>query len=372
VGDDIDGVNTSDRAGPIAMSSNGNIIAVGSPKNDIGGNNAGQTRIFQFSTTWSQRGTGIPGEVDEDEAGTSVALSANGDIVAVGSPKNADGADRGGQVRVWEWNGMSWSKKGTDIESTKGKRFFGTSVALTPNGDILAVGGPGKLNQGKKGYVGVWSFGTDWVQVHGNINGGVDEYFGTSVAITSDGAAVVIGAIGTTNGSVYVFTDDGNNWVSASGEIAGEFANDNFGQSVALKLDGSSYILAVGAPNHSSGAGRVYVYESMNLNTWSQLGNNVDGAISGDLAGSAVALSTDGAILAVGYPGNNNGYTLVFQFDVGTLSWVQVNDKIVGENSGDLSGEYVALSSDGGVIAIGAKENDSKTGHVRVHENACN
>jgi len=57
-----------------------------------------------------------------------------------------------------------------------------------------------------------------------------------------------------------------------------------------------------------------------------------------------VALSTDGAILATGYPGNNNRYMLVFQFDVGTLSWVQIYDKIVGENSGDLPGEYGQVS----------------------------
>ena len=57
---------------------------------------------------------------------------------------------------------------------------------------------------------------------------------------------------------------------------------------------------------------------------------------------------------------NNNG------------AWTQIGSDIDGEGSSDQSGFSVSLSSDGSVVAIGARYNDgggTYSGHVRIYEN---
>ena len=54
------------------------------------------------------------------------------------------------------------------------------------------------------------------------------------------------------------------------------------------------------------------------------------------------------------------------------IGWVQLGENIDGEAAGDESGSFVSISSDGGVVAIGARGNDEKgpgadAGHVRVY-----
>ena len=52
-------------------------------------------------------------------------------------------------------------------------------------------------------------------------------------------------------------------------------------------------------------------------------------------------------------------------------SWTQIGDDIDGEAAGDQSGYFVSLSSDGSVVAIGARHNDGngdQSGHVRVYQ----
>jgi len=369
LGSDITGIAESDRAAPVALSSSGQIVAVGSFKNDIGGTKAGKTRIFEFSANaWTQLGSDITGEVAGDEAGRSVAISANGEIVAVGSPKNEDGNTDGGQVRVWEWDGSTtWGQKGSDIEGSKNSRALGTSVALTSDGLTLVAGGPGTNNGGKIGFVEVYAFNSDWSQVHSSINGATaDEYFGTSVAITADASTIAVGTPESTNGDVFVYNNDGNEWSELS-SLTGDTAGDLFGTSVALTLNGGSYVLAIGAPGHTTNTGRVFVYDSSDGISWT-MDDTLDGSATGDAAGTAIDLSADGSVLAVGYPGNGNGYVRLFKDD--GASWSQINDDIVGASSGDEFGGYVSVS-DSNEVAIGAEKNDSNRGLVGVYDDLC-
>ena len=111
-----------------------------------------------------------------------------------------------------------------------------------------------------------------------------------------------------------------------------------------------------------------------------QLGADIDGEAAVDFSGYSVALSSDGAVLAVGAPLNEDagwysGHVRVYQWDAaansGTGSWTQLGGDIDGEASGDRSGERIALSSDGTILAIGAFQNDGtgdQAGHVRVYK----
>ena len=52
-------------------------------------------------TAWVQRGADVDGEAAEDLSGFSVALSEDGETVAIGAPDNDDAAGRAGHVRVF-------------------------------------------------------------------------------------------------------------------------------------------------------------------------------------------------------------------------------------------------------------------------------
>ncbi len=100
-----------------------------------------------------------------------------------------------------------------------------------------------------------------------------------------------------------------------------------------------------------------------------QIGNDIDGFLAGDQAGS-VSVSADGSIVAIGGTGNDTGHARVFENSSG--DWVQIGNPILGEATGDHFGRSVSLSSDGSIIAIGGPNNaseDTDAGHVRVFEN---
>ncbi len=132
--------------------------------------------------------------------------------------------------------------------------------------------------------------------------------------------------------------------------------------------------LAVGAPYAGSvalsGQARVFEYTGA---AWTQLGASISGRAMLDLAVS-VALSSDGGRLAVGERGHDgngqdSGDTRVFEYD--GAAWTQLGSDIDGEAAGDESGASVALSADGGRLAVGAPRNDgngAESGHARVYD----
>ncbi len=126
---------------------------------------------------------------------------------------------------------------------------------------------------------------------------------------------------------------------------------------------------------------RVYQYQSGN-NTWSQLGNDIDGEASLDQSGYSVSLSADGLTVAIGANLNdgttglstdNRGHVRVFKYGlVQPTTWSQLGGDIDGEVTLDESGFSVFLSADGTTVAIGGHKNDgtagSDRGHVRIYK----
>ena len=155
-------------------------------------------------------------------------------------------------------------------------------------------------------------------------------------------------------------------------DIEAEAAGDQSGSAVSLSADGA--VLAVGGPrNDGTGdsAGHVRVY-AWGGSSWTQRGDDLDGEAGSDLSGSkgGVSLSADGSVLAIGAPDNDGagvndaGHVRVYEWD--DTDWVRRGNDIDGENANDESGGAVSLSADGAVLAIGALRHDSFTGHVRV------
>ena len=108
IGDDINGQAANDRSGAsVSLSANGLVVAVGSPNNEDNGFLSGNTRVFGYKGgEWVQNGQDILGETIADQSGSSVSISADGRTVAVGSPRNRGNGFWSGSVRVYQ-NGLT-------------------------------------------------------------------------------------------------------------------------------------------------------------------------------------------------------------------------------------------------------------------------
>src|SRR5690554_2436715 len=132
-------------------------------------------------------------------------------------------------------------------------------------------------------------------------------------------------------------------------QIGQDIDGENVGDvSYAVSLSSDGNIVAIGAPQNNNGTGHVRVYENIS-GVWTQIGENIDGESPGDLSGLKISLSSDGSIVAIGAPFNsgnlhNSGHVRVYENISGV--WTQIGDDIEGKSSSDMSGFSVSLSSD--------------------------
>jgi hypothetical protein len=144
IGIDIDGESTGDKSGSsVALSADGTIMAIGAIENDSGGSDAGHVRIYQNNAgSWTQVGQDIDGEAPGDKFGSSISISDDGSIVAVGAVYNdGNGGFENGHVRIYQNISGNWTQIGQDIDGENGLDQFGNSVELNADGSIVAIGG---------------------------------------------------------------------------------------------------------------------------------------------------------------------------------------------------------------------------------------
>jgi hypothetical protein len=357
----------------IALSVDGSTLAVGAPGESstatgIGGNQAdnsapGAGAVYVFTrsdTTWSQESYIKASNTGEaDSFGFSVALSANGSVLAVGAPGDDsaatgvggnqadDSAPDAGAVYVFTRSEKTWNQQAYIKASNTGLAdSFGYHVALSADGSIFAVGAPGEDsattgiggNQADNSAAGagaVYVFtrnDTTWSQqayVKAS-NPQAGDLFGCSIALSDDGSTLAAGAYHESSaatgiggnqaddsvsraGAVYVFTQNHTTWdQQAYIKASNTGVNDAFGASITLSSNGST--LAVGAyweasaatgvnenqaDNSTPYAGAVYVF-TRSSTAWSQQAYvKASNPGLGDDFGTSVALSADGSTLAV-------------------------------------------------------------------------
>ena len=92
VGSDILGDSGDESGTSVAIDDDGSHVVIGAPLNGDNGNNSGRARIYSFNgEDWSQLGKDINGLAASDGFGASVALDSEGNYFAVGSPNNNEG-----------------------------------------------------------------------------------------------------------------------------------------------------------------------------------------------------------------------------------------------------------------------------------------
>jgi hypothetical protein len=312
----------------VAVSADGNTLAVSAPweasaatgvngnQNDTSMPQAGAVYVFVRSgDSWSQQAyvkasnTGHPPDVndplaDGDQFGSSIALSGDGNTLAVGAITEDsvatgingntadDSATSAGAVYVFARTGTTWAQqayvKGSNTEAAD---LFGYDVALSHDGNTLVAAGydedgPGRgvnvdQGNGANGSGALYVFsrtGSAWKQdayLKGSRSEGNDA-LGFSIAISADGNTIVGGAAdesclvgginpegcntdkpedasGGSSGAAYIWVRNNGAWVEqAFLKASTPELQDWFAANLAVSADGNTLLVA--APMEDSRA----------------------------------------------------------------------------------------------------------------------
>jgi FG-GAP repeat len=181
----------------VALSGDGNTALIGGP-----GDNSyvGAAWVFTRSgSTWAQQGEKLTGGGESGTAafGQTVALSGDGNTALIGGPADNEGH---GAAWVFTRSGETWTQQGAKLTGSgeSGAGRFGNGVALSADGSTALIGAPGNHNENGAAWVFTRS-GQTWTQQRrkligrGEIGGG---NFGFSVALSADGNIALVGGPG--------------------------------------------------------------------------------------------------------------------------------------------------------------------------------
>jgi hypothetical protein len=326
-------------------------------------------RVGQLPRPSAKLGDGAEG--GESGSPTSVALSLNGETALVGAPGDGGGV---GSVSVFTRSGSNWIQETPALAGSGeiGRGAFGSSVALSADGNVALIGGrsDGASREGQCCATGaVWVFtrsGSTWTQQGPTLTdgrAGDNAEFGDGVAVSAGGETALIGAPGFGRaGAAWIFTRTRSGWqrrVKLAGRGASQYAG--FGASVALASGGGTALIGGGGGSSSRGA---WVFTRQH-SRWSQSARLTGKEKSGRL-GAAVALASDGDTALVGAGGEDGEQGAAWVFTRSGSGW-QRRAKLTGRGERGLGnfGESVALSSNGKIALIGCPmENSSRLQRV--------
>jgi hypothetical protein len=348
----------------ISVALNGDTAVLGSSLADVGGDDRGAAYVFTRSgINWSleQKLMAADG-ADDDQFGREVGL--DGDTAVVGAfGANVGGEADQGAAYVFTRSGASWSLEGKLVaEDGAAGDSFGISVAVL--GDTALVGATfAEVSLQSRGAAYVFTrSGSTWSQAQKLAArfGWTGDGFGNAVAL--DGDTAVVGAflanMSSLNnvGKVYLADRGRVPWPLRSSNVANDGgAEDRFGFSVAISGDTA----IVGALNANVGGkvdqGAAYVFVRSEP-TWSQQQKLVaaDGAAA-DNFGSSVAVDGNTAVVGARFANieltSDQGAAYVFNRS-GT-TWTE-QDKLVAVDGtyGDEFGVSVAIEGD--TVLVGA------------------
>jgi hypothetical protein len=300
-------------------------------------------------------------ETNSTQFGASVDLRTGSSRTSllVGAPETADPLflQPLGAAFFYELSGSVWNRLGGVIqpvatpEEVDGK--FGAAVAAAVSTLRVCVGAPDSNvidETGTRlaaGRVYTFTFdGTQWQEVAGQLLGSVaSDRFGASIAMTADGAFLLVGAAGSgnANGVVTYYAWSGSSWLQIL-SVAGT-SSESLGTSVAIISEDGSQI-AMGGPAFSGNSGVVRVY-SQGSGSYTQLGSDIVGSVD-EKFGTSLTGSNGRVVI-----GSSQGGFHAYDFDSTIGDWVEVSTAPLTSSSatdvsttGDATTVLVGLSSE--------------------------
>ena len=409
VGSRIHGMTSPDSFGnSVSISKDGSVIAVGAARRS---SDKGEVYMYKLEDDqWRPYGASIPGSSNGDKFGTFVALSDDGNTVAVGVPNSDQNGADAGSVSIYRYNEETthWDRLGSELKGESSGDLFGAAVALSGDGNVVVMGAiRDDAAGGNAGHVRVFRYQpamykwkdhgfcsneNDWLPVLTK-----DECFYGAKYLGYTGGAAQTGQqargcyLYPAHNGLYVREYNHAstvacstsrrclckrkspvcpagafcNWEQIGNDIDGDKGPDQSGISVDISSDGKT--IALGAANSDANSasyhyrGRVRVYKFENF-VWTKHGGDMYGAGKEHFLGYRISLSGDGLTVAAGALGstdgkNRNGYIRVWRTSTkySKANWFQISSDIHGEDDND-SFFFPSLNYDGSILAVGAFE----------------
>jgi hypothetical protein len=243
----------------------------------------GLVRVYKenplFENNWEQIGIDLFGLDYLGKFGHNVEINDSGSRIYVSAPEaNTNGGTlfKAGFVKVYEWNGVFWVEENI-IEGQNPSELLGTSISISKDGNILAIGSPGFTRTTIVNSI-VSSVNVGKTSVYRYVNGTWEDYLGSvidngtegarnafSLSLSSDGRTLAVGS--ESNGGVRVYAISALNWRPIGSHISG-----NFGKTVSISDDAT---VVIGSENEYYG--RAYIYTL--TNDWTKSGITFDKVI---------------------------------------------------------------------------------------------
>ena len=288
----------------MSLSADGSILAIGSPA--YPGESYAYVYKLSDDQQWVPMGTPFVG--DTDSTGYAVSLNADGNVVAISAPGTICG-----KVSVYDWDGSKWKLRGEAIE---GQGDFcgqvGASLSLSADGDVIAIGAR------SNSIVRVYQWGSSaWKQLGGDLQ--ENGYFGYIVSLSSNGnvLAATQPQSDDNRGHVLIFEWNAGlaEWTQRGKDIIGEKAL--YPLELSMALSGTGELVIVGWPYYGPeqyvwyGQARAFQWDETK-GDWEQLGQTFEGTQDMEVLGCTLGADSDGERISIAIPGmdyNNTGET---------------------------------------------------------------
>lgn len=260
----------------------------------------------------------------------------------------------------WIYPEYIFEQIGEDINGNQNDRF-GHVVSMNSMGDIIAVSAVYNYNGFTKIYqLSTYNNNSTWVQLGNTINA-IEPYeeLGTSLSINSTGNRVAIGSpgINSATGCVRIYQlssyNNINSWVQLGQQIDGLIEESMFGFHVSLNGIGDRVVIGSNA-----NFAKTYQLSSYNNNnSWIKIGQDLteEGGVQ---YGLVVSINKIGDIIAISDNAHNNEFGVVrvyqLQGNYPNEIWIKLGENIHGKEMHSLFGDSISLNSSGNILAIGA------------------
>jgi hypothetical protein len=296
----------------VSISGNGNVIAVGVPGFN---GNRGSVLIYSNnngSITYSQNL--IPNSVAVgDYAGQFVKLNSDGTVLAIGAPLASTNA---GKVWIYKYINSSWTYIQT-ITNPVGVSYFGDAIAMTQNGEKIAVTSKRTITGGincqaycynYSSSSGLWSvsnFTTLSITTSLAINS-VD----FDIKISDSGRYLVLSSPNQndTSGIVTIYTLSATDISLYSTSLSPSTGETGFGYKLSISGDGKT--IYVSSASNDTNEGEIWIYRQSDQSptSWIRVLQPFRGTndIGQPQQGFSIACNFDGSVLVIGGPFDNN------------------------------------------------------------------
>lgn len=322
----------------------------------------------------------------DPELGFAVALSADGTTALVGAP--GVGGDKGAAYIFHAADAGSWTSRGVPTATLTSKHGAirgeaGTTVALSADGTTAFVGAssgrecdvaPGAIYVFHASSEGAWSSSstpTATLTVTHSI------CLGISLALSADGATLVAGAPMYSAAYVFHVSSEGA-WATSSTPSAtlsrASKTDVGAGFVVAISADGTTVLVE---EDENGTGGGAYVYHVSAADAWAS--SSTPTAILSDsnggennFLGESLAFSGDGTLAFLGAWNAGKGYVDVFHSS-GEAAWTSSSTPTatlpppVGGFQDPVFGPWVAVSADGTTALVTAAGVNSSRGAAYIY-----